>query len=222
MTSTISGTYSPRHELYNYSDLFTVIIKSSNTAGNKGYTVTARLPQEIQLQLSSVWDSPFVQSTGNALVESLSNAVGVSSKLQYASAQIWSGSSPIEITLNLEFYAESDPAREVLQPIIQLSRMALPRLAGTKKGGLFSPPGPRIFTLDIDGQDTSGDKITIKIGKFMNFTNVIITDVSPVFSTKDMGRAGIPLKASCSITFRSMYTFTGAELEAALTGSSSE
>ena len=172
--------------------------------------VVARLPDELQMQLASEWDTPLLSSGASPLETLVQSGFGVSTKTQFASAQVWSGSSPIEITLPLEFYAEENPKLEVVQPIVKLCQMALPRRSGESgEKGLFIPPGPRIFGFNIN--ELGNDQINIQIGNFLNFEKVIVTQVNPTFVTRDMTQAGFPLRATCEVTFRSMFSLTGSD-----------
>lgn len=181
-----------------FSNNFLATVYSSRHGG-----VVARAPEELSIQLSSEWDTPLLQSGVSGAIEiGLQELANRSVRTQFASAQVWSGSSPIEITLPLEFYAESDPKLEVIDPIIKLAKMALPGSVG-KNFGQFVPPGPKIFDF------TSGDQISIDIGNFLNFQKVLIIGVNPTFITRDMTQKGLPLKATCEVTFRSMFSLTG-------------
>ncbi|NNK83724.1 MAG: hypothetical protein HKO92_11425 [Flavobacteriaceae bacterium] len=185
-----------------FSPNFLVLISSSANDSR----VVARLPEELQMQLASEWDTPLVGSTPGWLEIGAQELLGKSFRTQFASSQVWSGSSPIEITLPLEFYAESNPKTEVISPIVELAKMALPRKSG--EGGQFIPPGPRIFGLR---EQTGNDFISIEIGNFLIFTKVIITQVNPTFVTRDMTKLGLPLKASCEVTFRTMFSLSGGD-----------
>lgn len=202
---------SRQNNVEKFSPNFLVTIFSSVHGG-----VVARLPEELQFQLSSEWDTPLLQGGGvGGILESLvQEGFGVSTKTQFASAQVWSGSSPIEITLPLEFYAENNPRLEVIDPIIKLAKMALPRKSGgngASERGLFVPPGPRIFGFNT--QNIQNDQITIDIGNFLNFKKVVIVSVNPVFKTRDMLASGEPLSVTCEVVFRSMFSLTGEDFE---------
>ena len=186
-----------------FSPNFLVTVFSSVHNG-----VVARLPEELQMSLTSEWDTPLLSSGASALETLVQNGFGKSTRTQFASAQVWSGSSPIEITLPLEFYAEENPKLEVVEPIVRLSKMALPRRGSTDKG-LFTPPGPRIFKVDTRQLSNKHDDITISVGNFLTFNRVIITNVNPTFITRDMTQDGLPLRATCEVTFRSMFSLSG-------------
>lgn len=189
-----------------FSNHFLVTIYSCVHQG-----VVARVPEEVSIQLSSEWDTPLLQGgSGGFLEVGFQELLGKSTKTQFASAQVWSGSSPIDITLPLEFYADQNPKTEVIDPIVRLAKMALPRKSGKGNNqGLFTPPGPRIFGLK--NGSSGNDQISIDIGNFLNFKKVIITAVNPTFVTRDLTKNGLPLKATCEVTFRSMFSLTGDE-----------
>ena len=201
--SVISARQSNTNE---FSTNFLVKINSSVNGA-----VVARAPEEVSLRLSSEWDTALGQSTSSNLGILGAEVAGTSIRTQFSSAQVWSGNSPIEITLPLEFYSESSSREEVINPIVKLAKMALPRkggsinIPGIGEVGVFIPPGPRIFNL----QNDANDQITIQFGNFVTFRKVIITEVEPVFVTRDMHSSGFPLRARCEITFRTIFSLTG-------------
>lgn len=170
-------------------------------------SVTARVPETLALQLTADWDTPLSSSNPGFLDVALQEIKSLATKTQLASAQVWSGSAPIEITLPLEFYADKNPKLEVINPIVLLAKMALPSATNLAEHGLFTPPGPRIF--NVGGG--ANDQISIEIGNFMLFTKVIVINVNPTFTTRDMSKSGYPLRATCEVTFRSMFSLTGPE-----------
>jgi hypothetical protein len=121
------------------------------------------------------------------------------------------------MTLPLEFYAEDNVSNEVINPIVTLGKMALPRARGN---AFYAPPGPRIFG-DLGerhvGLKNEGDHIIVRIPSFLTFSNIIIVSVDPEFVTRDMHETG-PMRATCSVTFRTLYAFTEQELEATFDG----
>ena len=206
MASTQGSSQSPRqNDTRFFSNNFLVTIYSSAHG-----SVVARVPEEFIIQLQSEWDTPLLSSEAG-FVETAVQQLGRSIKIQYASAHVWTGSSPTEITLPLEFYAERNPKLEVVEPIVRLARMALP--SGGQGRGFFKPPGPRIIDVEKFGIDNiANDQITISVGKFLKFTQVVVTNVNPTFITRDMGKAGYPLRATCEIVFRSLFSLTGEDL----------
>jgi len=195
----------------NFSNNFLVKIISSQHG-----SVIARAPEELALQLSSEWDSALGGGGSNSGLGILAaEGAGLSTRNEFSSAQVWSGNSPIEITIPLEFYAEESSQEEVVNPIIKLVKMALPRKGGTTnipgvgEVGLFVPPGPRIFNTG----GSANDQITIQLGKFVTFRKVIMIEANPVFVTKEMHSSGFPLRATCEIRFRTIFSLTGDDFQ---------
>lgn len=194
-----------------FSPKFLVKIVSS-----KHGAVVASLPDQVSMDLSSDWDTAIggggTANTGLGIIAA--EALGLSVRTQYSSAQVWSGNSPININIPLQFYADSSSKDEVLSPIIKLVKMALPRMSSDSKSrfaklGLFVPPGPRIFDINSN----ANDEISIQLGSFLLFRKVIITNVNPTFISRELHATGFPLKASCDITFRTIFSLTGNEFE---------
>lgn len=173
-----------------------------------GGEVEAYVPETFQLAVTSQFNQPFGQGVSNSTVGTAAKvAVGQALVSQAMTAQIWEGTQPIEITLELEFVAEYDPQREVLKPIKDLLTMTMPS-RGT--GGFLAPPGPKY--LDIINwkafEPTKGDsaqkQISIKIGNFLFFNNVVIESVNSTFFSM-MHETGIPLRATVAVTFKTLF-----------------
>ena len=177
-----------------------------------GEIIKAWMPEELRIGVESTWDSPF-SDVGSGLSGNLLSLGGVSLKTKSSSIQVWQGSSPIEMTLPLIFIAETNSSLEVVDPIVKLQQLTIPGLE--KDGERFIPPGPSLFDLQKKAKQlvglssetdkgTRGDLITIRIGKFVEFRNVILTNVSSNFKLR-MSPEGSPMEADAEVTFR---TFT--------------
>jgi hypothetical protein len=188
----------------NINQAYLVTISSSQHGD-----VVARLPEQIVMRIGSEWE-PALRIPGVGFVEKLSQElIGKSLKIQRFTAQVWSGNSPIEMELNLEFVAETNPEQEVLAPIRLLAAMVLPRKArGAGVDARVVPPGPRIFGISGEG---ANDHIVVTIGKFLKFDNVIALEASPIFHAK-MDSGGRPLRAELVLRFRTMLSLTANDL----------
>jgi len=197
--------YQPKNEAYRVR----VISRFPNPNGT---VVKAWAPTNFQLQVESSWDTPFAD-VGGGLVGTTLSALGLSLKSKPASLNIWSGSSPITLTLPLEFIAETNARQDVVTPIRQLMSLALPSLESD--GIRFIPPGPTAYDLqgtvkglsgiDIGSGKQRGDRIDIVVGKFLRFENVVIVSVNSDYTLK-MSVDGAPMKATAEITFRTFTT----------------
>jgi hypothetical protein len=187
--------------------------------------VSAYLPDSFSLGVTSEYDTPFAQGieTGIGAIDSIMKsplaraATGSNFITQWMTAQVWSGSAPIAIQLPLVFIADTDPQKEVLKPIKDLMKLAMPSSGigaiGDAKGFLQSP-GPRV-KIDKETQSISFDvrnPISIQIGKFLRFPSVVIENISQTYNTVFDSR-GLPVRASVEITFKTFVTPTSEDIE---------
>jgi hypothetical protein len=203
-----------------------IVSQSARGAQSPGLIVEGWIPETFQVAVSSQFSQPFGQSHPASLMTKLTTNVSLTS--QSMTAQVWEGSQPIELTLEIEFIAESDPKREVLLPIVNLLMMTMP----SNNGGTFlRPPGPEYTDLQDwkalvnDWQNLAGvnnmtnlerikkgregikgvkGAISIDLGKFMYFDNVVIETVNTTFHSM-MHSSGIPLRATCAVTFKTLF-----------------
>lgn len=172
--------------------------------------VLAYVPETFQISVSSQFNQPFGQGLSNSTAGTAAKVMGLGALTsQSMTAQVWEGTQPIELTLELELVAEYDPKAEVLEPIKKLLAMTMPsRGAG---GVLLDPPGPKYKdVLDwaafdvIKGEGKAARQITVQIGTFMLFDNVVIENVNTTFHSM-MHESGVPLRATCSVTFKTFF-----------------
>lgn len=134
-------------------------------------TVIAPLQEDILLQVKSQWEplvSTSLLATGNILVQAATQ--GKKSLVTKAtSRRVWSGSSPMMLSLRLRFEATVDPYKEVAEPCRILQSLALPsepREGKTNRSEIskhqtiqdisnalskipiLGPPGPTPFTTE--------------------------------------------------------------------------
>lgn len=195
-----------------------------------GKTVEAVLQDKISLKITSEWEPFLPLGTVSQVANSATQLVGgVSLLSRFMTRRIWKGTSPIGITITLQFESINNTYNDVVDPVISLMKMALPyedndlQVFGAKIP-LVSPPGPSPFTTgndnvsndqklstgDVDKIANSlkkGDQISIKIGNFMKFDSVIISEVTPEVSNR-MSVDGFPISASVSISFETYEIIT--------------
>ena len=136
---------------------------------------------------------------------------------KWGSRQIWMGTSPLDFTINLRFEAINDPAKEVLEPCRELQRMILPYTKG-KYGDklLMFPPGP-LATGGIRAwfrgtSQTEGEIISVRIGKLLKMSRVIIRDINHTFMNR-FEEGGNPMSANVAIHFQTFEVLTKNSLE---------
>lgn len=83
-------------------------------------------------------------------------------------------------------------------------------------GQILLPPGPSPFwhKEDENGKVIFGDRITIKIGNFLSFNNVIISKADVALDSK-IHRSGNPISATASITFETYEVLTKDDVNSA-------
>ncbi len=118
--------------------------------------------------------------------------------------QMWTGTSPITTSFNIQLSAEKNAEEEVVKPALALARMVLPT-AGSK--GELTGPGPSIMSA-LDKGERIGDweKIHCYIGSF-RLENIIIDRAQPTFS-KHVDQFGWPIFATVEVSIRTVFTAT--------------
>ena len=162
-----------------------------------GEAIIAFLPEEITLGVESNWDaSSFKFATLGKITHA---AFGTMVQSYFMT---WDGTSPITMNLPLEFRAKKDSWKEVVEPCSKLQKLALPYgSSGTSKISVLRPPGPNPFN------ESKGDRISIRMGRFLQFTNVVLTHVEVMYSSI-ISRDGHPMKAVANVTFQTSRIIT--------------
>jgi hypothetical protein len=164
-------------------------ISSNRASGNKGGSLASRAINAAGGKLA----------VGSAVVGSALDAIGMSNTtLKWYTAHFWEGSSPIKCNIPFEFIAESDPEKEVIEPMRFLYKLAAPY----EKMGILMPPGPSVLGTAMG----IGTKISIRIGKIFTFDNVVIDSVSGEIDTRLTKGSKKILHAKVDVSFTSFYT----------------
>ena len=202
--------------------------------GANGFAIRAPLQDEMSFRVTSEWD-PFmpVVGVGNALNAAVQAITKRALLTRWSTRRIWKGTSPLVITLTLKFEAVISAYREVLQPCLRLQQLALPSVPKESKNPLIKPPGPNPFQfgdankfdwagavgkekVEAAGEHfkQAGDNITIKIGKLMQFQNVIMKDCQITFLNKYTD-GGNPISAKADLVFETYEILTKEAIEEA-------
>lgn len=211
-------------KLFGQNKYYLVIITST-----KYGSVQAWLPDIIGLSVKSEWAT--ILSSGPDALSSFffAGTVGAVPFAQYLTAQAWKGSQPLEVVLDLQFFAVSDSVDEVIRPIRNLIRMALPRKNTSSNviSSIFQlvPPGPRVdpgglFETFFGGGITrlGSDDINVYIGNFMRLKQVFISDINPITfkgrlsATTATDPGGLPMQGECRVTFKTTYSLTSDDM----------
>jgi hypothetical protein len=145
--------------------------------------VIAYLPEEFQFAVESTWDADIFEFGPVSKVAQYFKDKAFQSYFLF-----WKGSSPITMTLPLEFRARTDAYKEVVEPCLILQKLALPY--GLTHKFVITPPGPT--------PSGKGDHITVKLGKFLYFEHVVFTNVEVQYKSM-MSPEGYPMKASANV-----------------------
>jgi len=189
--------------------------------------IRAALQEKITTRTEATWSplaaSAYAQDIYGGLTQYFTNRTLVST---YASRRIWTGSTPLDFTLNLKFEAVNDVSKEVLKPIIELQRMSLPFEGKSREEHphltkvFLAPPGPdpyedfRIGNLikSIDYKPNQYENITINIGMLMEIKKVIVKDITIQHSLK-FDELGRPVEAIATVHFQTFEIITKESLD---------
>lgn len=198
------------------TNLIKSLAYSVNITNGKN-TVIGLLPEKFDLDVSSDWETPLAPGAAfgylGALVRFGLAELGVSAVSKWQTVALWSGTSPIYVTLPITFIADSpgEARTRVVEPIKQLIQMALPH---DISNGFLKPPGPKPdggYASEKLGV-TGDENIIVRIGKFIMFQKVIILGVSPSYDLI-LDEQGLPMRASCTVRFRTYNTPTKEDME---------
>jgi len=183
----------------------------NNSNGNSSVTIKAPLVEKFGLKLESQWSAII---NGNAITDTaqaLSQlAFNRSLASKYMSRRIWTGTTPLDFTLNLQFRAIEDAKLEVVRPCQELQRLILPYSGSGKLDKIFlHPPGPSPYKEAAANFDyfNEGEITYVAIGTLLLMKRVIVKDISieylPQF-TKD----GDPIAANAAVHFQTYEILT--------------
>lgn len=113
--------------------------KEANEANSGINVVRAWMPTEFQYQANSDYEPPFQKAFGNETFSNILSAFGQKLVTPVMTAQLWQGSSHPEFSIQLQFETDSDPLKEVREPILKLIKMATPYVNNMQ---LLESPGP--------------------------------------------------------------------------------
>lgn len=190
--------------------IVTIVSAKSAPGGQSGIVVRAILQEEVTIRTGSKWHS-FIDVINSSQLGSLLNIgaqalTGTSLQSAVTSRRIWLGTDPLAMTLNLRFEEEYSSQTEVMEACEALHCMCLPGVDSGKLG-LLIPPGPSPFMNDLTNIGNNGELIAVYVGNVLQFTNVIIKDVSVSFQVR-MGTDGYFKAAKVSIQFETYEIIT--------------
>lgn len=194
------------------------------TSNERWGSVSGYIPEQFNLSVHSQFNQPFGQDLLNSKLGTATKvAAGIAPISQSMTGQIWEGSKPIDLSMEMDLIAEYDPVMEVQERIKTLMKMALPSRGGA---GFLKTPGPSYGS--VTGRDAlnavqgwtgigsplgkAGGVISISIGNFLYFDNVVIESVQAQFQSM-MHRSGVPLHATVTINFSTFFIVLADDLD---------
>ena len=227
---------------------YLITIVQHNESSNKlPITVQAYMPDSLNFSLNSQWHAPFVEGIiKDPNLKEAASVLGIKATTQALTANYWTGSSNLEIGLELIFYAESSYT-DVQEPIRNLIKLERP----TKNSySYLSSPGPSLnlsqsasnlydaisnnnnntltpsskppnindpntlqqLSQNVNAAIKYDNTISIQIGNFLYFSDIIITSVTPDFKMV-LDTSGVPMHARVSIKFITHVTPTAEDFD---------
>jgi len=195
------------------------LIKPTGSSARKIFPIRAHLPERFHMELSSQWGQPFAQaSAGGAadglvagsgqFVDAALGAAGIGNKTKSQHVHVWESTSPLQMNLDLVFYANENTEREVKERQLALLKLAAP----TSEGEVLKAPGPRLINNQPNGA-TEGRRIAVYIGSYLYFESVVITSVGTDVVTL-LDENGIPIAMTINLGFMTYNgCITGEDLE---------
>lgn len=190
-------------------------------------SVTAPLPQEFALGVTASWEGNSAGSTVGDVAQNLYGGIGGAGAAAAGISSIgvdtlanrqWSGTSPLTFNLLAEFNARTNPARDVIVPILKLQSMCLPtRLLSLEAekfslGNVFAAP---FFDTISTGQVGGRSKIELHIGNMFLFEDMVVEAAVPTYKTQ-MHSSALPLSAQVEIQVSTRRIFTFEDLLASI------
>lgn len=167
--------------------------------GEDGPTVVGIIGEGSSRELTALWESPFENDTpgsffskgaGLAQIET-----GKTSKSTLNTTQVWSGTTPHNFNLVLEFYAVSDAYSAVQAAVIELEKMAAPEMNEKTPLGRIPPT------------------VTLRVGRQIIYPECVITSVSRDLDGP-ISRDGYPLRGSVTLQIETQSTVNQSDIAA--------
>jgi hypothetical protein len=196
----------------------TGVYETSKYKFKKLIVIRGLLQHDIDIKTTAQWSPLSAANFASKFATEVTQLVsGRTLITKWGSRQVWMGTSPLDFTINLRFEAINDPESEVLEPCRELQRMILPYTSG-KHGDklLMFPPGP-LATGGIRAYfrgtpQTEGEIISVRIGKLLKMSRVIIRDINHTIMNR-FEEGGNPVSANVAIHFQTFEVLTKNSLE---------
>lgn len=190
-----------------------VEIKKRTTPGSTGLagglgeqaagwsSVMGTLPEELAMQVSSQFEAKAANFLANQFggisdaITLMRSVTGASPYLQGLTQQMWVDSEPFELNLTLNFDAETDAYKDVMEPTTRLMSWVLPTAT---TGFMLQSPAPTVYDPELN-------RIVVHIGRSIMLPSVIIPTVSVTHSGLP-DKNGNFIRATAEVTIRTILT----------------
>lgn len=201
---------------------YTAQLITSGGASSSPINITAPLPENYQLKLSTNFDNPFnsplsnlvsgkTGSAASALEPAATAATGFSTRTKWLSSSVWQGGNMFQLVIPFVIVAQRDAAVEV----VKIMRDLLKLVAPSEENGMLRAPGPNLSNVYSGGSDegNTGEIITIRLGDFFTMTPCVIDDVSCDFDTQMEANSKCPMSVTITVSALSYQTTTRQDLD---------
>jgi hypothetical protein len=200
-----------------------------------GKTVIGNAPQDFELQLQNNYDNLLTQlsNMSGALPSSASGLSGLAKAVETganvvatgavalgygqavaATAQVWTGTSPLEFTLPISFRAYDNPSKDVIEPLRDLIAMASPEGVAA----WLKSPGPTMLEMLEAAKNsiTNGSSfltglnnaITMYFGKNIVVPGLVITGLNVKIYNRAERKTGLPIAAEATVSLRTVVAYS--------------
>jgi len=201
-------------------DSYKLKISSKSPGKERGEPNVFLLQDSVNMVVGSNWENYIPTGSGTlAGVLQVGLQAGAKKALAFTttSRRIWVSSDPVSMTIPLIVISDNYEHRDdVMAKVHYLQELTLPE--ETVIGGLLTPPGPSPFKRSAtsqtgEGAFDRGEDITIQVGEYLWFRNVIIKSVAVSFKNRMSQVAKKPTVAKIDLTFETYQMLTKYDLK---------
>lgn len=219
----------------NGNDIFNSL---QSTTPGLALPVQLIMTEGVTLKISSQYKNlvEAQSSTMLNLISGLTKGVVPSGQFGLQGLQIWESTDVLDFSLTCELHMATSGRADVVLPALALSKICVPSYnkSGISAGWGLIPPGPSLKDIlglvkaTLDKTDDFGNRqiskdpkqggglLGIKIGKYLNINNIVVTKVEPTFS-EILDEDYMPVSCKLNIDFRTVEVVTTDMLDKIIT-----
>lgn len=159
--------------------------------GKPTLSVQAPIPDTFAFDVGSTYEQSLPQGfTNNKVINLTAAAMGSRLAVQAMTAQLWSGNTESELSVDLEFHTETDPIADVRTPIVNLLKMTMPSISSSS--GMLSSPGPSV---DFNTVGQVGADLPAQAGRALGGIGGALINAATNIGSGLLNQLGITTKA---------------------------